>query len=122
MMTPVARGVYLADVNGLVPYRDTKHCVCVSAGGGRYFLVNTIHRDEYNDFTIKASDYPFLKGKDRCVACLQWVAIPNDRLLRQVGTLSDADAKTVYEKVKASHKIRKSVKKEILDELWKTFK
>ena len=122
MIKPVARGVYLADVNGLVPYRDTKHCVCVSAGGGRYFLVNTLHRDEYNDFPIKASDYAFLKGQDRCIACLQWILIPDERLLRHVGTLSDADAKTVYEKVKASHKIRKSVKKEILDELWKTFK
>ena len=121
MIDPQTKGIYLADVRGIIRYRDTKHCVCVSAGNGIYYLVDTLHRAEYNDFQIKASNYAFLNGKDRYVSCVP-VAIPKSRLLCQVGVLSDTDTKTMYLKTEASHKIQRDEKKALLTELWKTFK
>ena len=72
MTAPAIKGIYIADVSGdpeLGRHRSNKHCVCVSVGAGLYLLINTAHRELYNDFPIKASDYAFLFGVDRFISC-----------------------------------------------------
>ena len=76
MMTPVVRGVYVADTSGIVPGRDTKHCVCVSVASGRYFVINTRHDERYDDFALSATDYDFLRGEDHFLGCVRTFEIP----------------------------------------------
>ena len=125
MIEPVVKGVYVADISGdkkLGRHRSTKHCVCVSVGAGKYLLINTHHRDEYDDFQINAENYDFLNGVDRFLSCREPRVIQPEKLLERVGTLSDADTKILYAKIETSKKIRKFDKLDILPELWKTFR
>ena len=121
MILPSIRGVYLVNVKGMLKHRDKKHCVCVSVGHEKYLFINTEHRDTYDDFQINAADYDFLEGVDRFVSCFKPTDIPTSRLIQKVGQLNDADAKTVYVKIKESRQIHNKVKEAILAELWKTF-
>jgi uncharacterized protein (TIGR02145 family) len=59
--------VFVIDVSGVIEYRDKKHCVCVSVAFDKYLLINTSHREIYDDFEIKSSDYAFLKLNNRFV-------------------------------------------------------
>jgi len=122
MITPEIKGIYVVDVTGAVPYRATKHCVCVSVGHDKYITINTESRPEYGEVKINASEYAFLKGVDRHVLCARILTRKPEYLLARVGTLSDADTKNVYLKIQKSAKIHEDDKKAILDELWKTFK
>jgi len=124
MIAPSARGIYIADVSRdaeVGKYRATKHCVCVSVGEGWYLLINTHHRELYNDFLIKASDYGFLKGVDRFVSCRIPRPFTTAQLIKRVGTLSETDTRTMMKKIKASRFMRQAIKIKILDELSKTF-
>ena len=56
--------VVVMDVKGVVSYRDTKYCVCVSNLQNKYLFINTDHRTMYDDFEIKAEDYIFLNNKN----------------------------------------------------------
>ena len=123
MIAPATRGIYIADVSGdaeVGKYRSKKHCVCVSVGEGWYLLINTHHRELYNDFMIKASEYGFLNGVDRFISCRIPRPITTGQLIKKVGTLSEADTRTMMEKVKASRFMRNAVKEKILKELLKT--
>ena len=122
MITPEIKGIYVVDVTGAVPHRATKHCVCVSVGNGKYITINTESRPEYGEVKIKASEHAFLKGVDRYVLCARILTREPENLLAKVGTLSDADTKIVYLKIKESVKIHEDDKKAILPDLWKTFK
>jgi len=125
MISPEVRGVYVADVGDdkkLGKHRATKHCVCVSVGGGQYLLINTRQNSEYDDFKILASNYDFLDGEDRWLGCVALIARRAEKLLRKVGELNDADTKTVYEKIRASQRISADEKNRVLPELWATFK
>jgi len=125
MTTPAIRGIYIADVKdqaNIGKHRSTKHCVCVSVGCGLYLLINTEHREMYDDFPLKASDYDFLHGVDRFLACRDPKVIKDEKIIRRVGTLSDADAKTVYEKIRASDILQPTIIKQVLSELWASFR
>jgi len=122
MISPDIKGIYVADVSDTVPHRNTKHCVCVSVGRGKYLLINTHHRPMYEDFILKASNYGFLNGLDRFLSCSSSHPIKPEKLFEKVGELSDADTKIMYEKIQKSQKIQSDDKKAILSELEKTFK
>jgi len=125
MITPVVRGIYIADVKDdtdIGRHRATKHCVCVSVGCGLYLLINTEHREKYDDFLLKASEYDFLNGVDRFLACHDPKVIKDEKLIRRVGTLSDVDAKTMYVKIRASTNIAPVEIKKVLAELWASFR
>ena len=124
MIAPAPRGIYIVDVRDdplLGKHRNTKHCVCVSVGEGRYLLINTHHREMYNDFILKASDYGFLKGVDRFLSCYSPQPFKPAQLVKKVGTLSDADTRVLISKIKTARFIHKLLKAKILDELSKTF-
>lgn len=117
MMTPTVRGVYVADVTGIVPWRDTKHCVCVSVATGKYVLINTRHDKSHDDFMLSPSDYGFLMGKGRYLSCSLAFDISADRLMRKVGILSTDDTHKMAGKVIRSKTIPKADKNIIIDEL-----
>jgi len=120
MTAPAIRGIYHADVSAdpeLGRHRSRKHCVCVSVGSGLYLLVNTAHRELYNDFQIKASDYAFLSGVDRFISCHKPKEISTSSLIQRVGTLSNTDTRTVIAKIKASRAIPENDKTVIISEL-----
>jgi len=118
MIAPKARGIYVIDVRGIVRHRDTKHCVCVSAGDGKYFLINTEHRPEYDDYRIGAADYPFLGGTDRFVACsVAFTIEPASRIRREVGILSRQDTVGLIALVEKSRKLQWDEKAAIVAEL-----
>jgi len=121
MITPRARGIYVVDVRGIVRHRDTKHCVCVSAGGGKYFLINTVHRPEYDDYRISAADYAFLNGKDRFVSYSVAFALePASRIMREVGMLSQKDTLGLIALVEKSRRLQWDEKAAIVYELRST--
>ena len=122
MISPSVRSVYLVNVAGLLKHRDTKYCVCVSVGAGKYLFINTEHREHYDDFQINAKNYDFLAGVDRFLSCIGPTKIPPSRLIQKVGHLNDMDAKTMYVKIEESDLISDDDKEIILPELWKTFR
>ena len=125
MITPTIRGIYIADVKDdeiLGRFRGTKHCVCVAVGGGLFLLINTRQNTEYDDFTILADNYDFLNGEDRYLGCRHLLVRDDSKLLRKVGDLNDMDAKTVYEKIRASTHILDDDKQQVLSELWASFR
>ena len=123
MILPKTKGIYVADVQEIMPHRKTKHCVCLAIGDcGRFVAINTDSRPEYGELKINASDYTFLKGVDRFILYEKiFTLAPND-LLKKVGELSDADVKTLYVKIEKNRKILVEDKEVILEELKKTFK
>jgi len=125
MTTPEIRGIYVFDVRGdarLGKYRETKHCVCVSIGGGQYLAINTRHNPGYDDFQIHASSYEFLNGENRYLGCGKLFKLDCGKILRKVGLLNDFDTKIVYEKIRASGSISQAEIKTVLAELWASFK
>ena len=116
-MTPVIKGVYVVDVTGIFPHRKTKHCICVSVGKNKYLPINTTHRDEYNDFLINASDYKFLGGENRYVACSELMTLHPDKLIKKAGQLSDVDAKNILAKLEKAKTIPKNDQYQVIAEL-----
>ena len=120
MITPLVRRIYIADMRAdadIGKHRGTKHCVCVSVSNGMYLLINTSHRDLYNDFQISASDYPFLNGVDRFLSCHKLRMINPRQLIREVGALSQKDTETVIMKITASKTISEGDKAIVMAEL-----
>ena len=125
MTHPEIRGIYVLDVRGdkwLGKHRETKHCVCVSVGSGKYLAINTRHNPGYHDFMIHASNYAFLEGEDRFIGCGFLFTLDAAKILRKVGFLNDVDAKTVYDKIRASPNILPADKKVVHSELWESFR
>jgi hypothetical protein len=89
----------------------------VSVGTGKYLLINTEHRENYDDFRISASDYGFLNGVDRFLSCSRLFAFGPSKIKQKVGMLSEADTKTVIEKIGASGRIGAADKAVIRAEL-----
>jgi len=117
MITPAVRGAYVANVEGIVPHRKTKHCVCVSVAKGKYMMINTQHGESYDDFLIRASDYDFLMGEDRFLSCVRPFSLSSGRLIRKVGALSVADTHRLADKVIRSKTIPKPDRDTIIGEL-----
>ena len=119
MTTPLVRSVYKVDVSDIFQYRKEKHCVCVSVGWKRYLVINTKHYDMYDDFEIDASDYPFLKGRNRFVACRKLVERDSSKIKEEVGILSIADTVTAMKMIEKSDVISMVEKATVLAELSK---
>ena len=73
----------------------------------------------YDDFKINASDYAFLAGIDRFVACADYIDRNPSQLKQQVGVLSVTDLETVVRKINISTVFPKEAKPFVLAELSK---
>ena len=109
--------VAIVNVKGVIDYRDTKYCVCVSILKDKYLLINTEHRSMYDDFKIEAKDYPFLQNEDRFVSCSKIHTFDFRRIIKSVGNLEIKDIKKIIEKIRNSRSIHKIDKDLILPEL-----
>ena len=111
--------VYVINVKDSdIQNRETKHCICISVSKDRYVVINTEHRQMYDDFIIKASDYPFLKGKDRFVCCATVHRFLPDRIVSEsVGKLKYPDMLKIIEKIQNSKVLDKSEKNDIVPDL-----
>jgi len=98
-------------------YRDIKFCVCVSAQTDRYLYINTNHRDMYDDFQIKSSDYEFLNSKDRFVGCVKLHHFDSDKMLNKVGNLNRDDMLKIFNKIQKSENITQTDKDSVMPEL-----
>ena len=106
--------VVIMNVEGIISYRGTKYCVCVSVSENKYLFINSSSRRMYDDFQIEASDYPFLNDLNRFVACSRIYFIEPSRAIRTVGRLNFADAGKVVAKIKKSWTVLKKDKDSIL--------
>lgn len=112
--------VFVIDVRGIVPFRDTKYCVCVSVARNKYVLIDTQHREMYDDFQISAKKYDFLKGIDRYVSCSAIYEFDNSRIKnidQVIGVLQYDDMKKIIEKIRNSKVIKQIDKDSVLPEL-----
>ncbi len=99
---PDISDVLIMDVTKLFKYRDTKHCVCVSVSNSKYLVINSNHRDRYDDFEIKSADYAFLNSMDRFVCCSETYTFNNDEIIKKVGNLNRSDMIKIVDKIRNS--------------------
>ncbi|MDR2593021.1 MAG: hypothetical protein LBC59_09530 [Chitinispirillales bacterium] len=111
--------VVVIDVSGVIEHRGTKHCVCVSVSAEKYLLINTNHRDIYDDFEIKSSEYAFLKPKNRFVCCSEMYHFDSDEIIKSVGTLNRNDMIKIVDKIQNSESLKKAEKDFVILELGK---
>jgi hypothetical protein len=111
--------VLIIDVSGEIAHRSTKHCVCISVLRDRYLLINTNHREIYDDFEVKSSDYRFLEGVDRFVCCFKTYNFNSSRIVKKVGNLNYSDMMKIVNKIQKSKSIDKMEKDAIMQELGK---
>ena len=109
--------VVIMNVEEIMPYRDTKHCICVSISKEKYLMINTDHRRMYDDFKIESQNYPFLNNRDRFIACSEIYDISSERIIRNVGKLKIKDINKIIEKIKNSKSLYKADKDLILPEI-----
>ena len=83
--------VVVMNVEGIISYRNTKHCICISISNNKYFVINTDHRQMYDDFKINFKDYDFLNNQDRFIACSEMHTITPDRTIENGGKLNIED-------------------------------
>ena len=121
MMTPKAGGIYIIDVSEKVPYRKTKHCVCVSAGAGKYLLINTRKCEKYDAIILSSSNYDFLRGEDRYLEHTMVFEFSADKLVKKVGILSKDDVDALVNEIIQSKTIAKADKSLMIGELGKSF-
>ena len=107
------------DVSKIMPERATKYCVCISAGNDRYFYINSEHREMYDDFKIKASDYDFLKY-DSYVGCHEAYLLGKELIIRKLGNLNCDDMLKILDKIQNSKRMTKTEKKTLIleFEMW----
>ena len=113
---PNISDVVLMDVSKIMPERATKYCVCISAGDDRYFFINSEHREMYDDFKIKASDYGFLTH-DSHVCCHEAYRLGNELIIRKLGNLNYDDMLRISVKIQNSRRITKTERKTLAFEL-----
>jgi hypothetical protein len=114
---PKISDVLIVDVSGKIPLRDTKHCVCISVSKDKYLLINTDHREMYDDFQIKSSDYAFLKDTDRFVCCSKMYRFSPDRIIKKTGNLNRSDMIKIIDKIQNSKILDKMEKNSVIPEL-----
>lgn len=113
---PNISDVILMDVSKVMPERTTKYCVCVSAGNDRYFYINSEHRQIYDDFKIKASDYDFLTH-DSYVGCHEAYRLGKELIIRKLGNLNYDDMLKILDKIQKSKRIAKTERKALIFEV-----
>lgn len=112
--------VFVVDVADVIEHRDRKHCICISVADNKYLVINTEHREIYDDFGIKASDYPFLQGVDRFVCCSQIFQFDGGKLLNgkmPVGQLKYTDMGKIISKIQTSEILDETERQSVLLEL-----
>ena len=109
--------VVVMDVSGVIGHRDTKHCVCVSVSTDKYLLINTSHRDIYDDFEIKSSEYAFLKSENRFVSCSKLYQFDSSKIIRSVGNLNRSDMAKIVDKIQNSESLKMAEKDFVILEL-----
>lgn len=109
--------VFVMKVKDQIDHRKTKHCVCIATSQNKYFIINTEHREIYDDFRISANDYAFLRGIDRFVSCSRMFQFTQDKIVRKVGKLNYRDMLKLIDKVQNSEILDDTDKSSILPEL-----
>ena len=109
--------VFVIDTSKSLDHRDTKHCVCISLGGDKFFLINTNHREMYDDFKIYADDYPFLNGDNRFISCSLIMHFDSNLINRCVGMLKYADILKIKSKIENSKTLTLKDINEVLPDL-----
>ena len=111
--------IFVIDVRGSeINNRETKHCICISVSKDKYLVINSEHRQMYDDFEIKASDYQFLKGKNRFVSCAFVYKFPPEKIIsKSVGKLKYPDMLKIIDKIQNSKILDQSEKNDILPDL-----
>jgi mRNA-degrading endonuclease toxin of MazEF toxin-antitoxin module len=110
-------GVFILDTTDILEHRSTKHGVCVSISENKYFFINTKHRDIYNDFEIKASDYKFLKNTNRFVNCSKIYCLDSNKIIKKVGNLNAEDMSKIIVEVQKSETLSNIEIKEIVHDI-----
>lgn len=114
--------VFIVEVKDIFPNRENKHCVCISVSKNAFLVINTLHREIYDDFEISAKDYSFLKNQNRFVSCSKILYIQNDKIKTfSLGKLNYKDILKIIDKIQNSKILETSEKYKILTELY-TFK
>ena len=114
---PSISEVVVVDVSKIFKHRPTKYCVCVSVSTDKYMMINTNHRDAYDDFEIESSEYVFLKHKNRFVACSEMFYVNPNTIIRSVGNLNHRDMAKIVDKIQQSKIMDKIEKDSVLPEL-----
>jgi len=109
--------VLIIDVSGEIEHRNTKHCVCVSVSKNKYFMINTKHREMYDDFEIESSEYGFLNGVNRFVSCSLMREFDVGKIIRKVGNLSKNDMRKIIDKMKKSDYLYKIERDLVIPEI-----
>jgi len=115
-LMPNISEVFIVDVAKLFHHRKTKHCVCVSAGDDKFLVINSEHREMYDDFKIEVSNYSFLE-KDRFVACRMAYEVKDESLIKKVGNLNYEDMTKILNKIQNSKLIEETERDSIAFEL-----
>ncbi|MCL2282182.1 MAG: hypothetical protein FWC26_02580 [Fibromonadales bacterium] len=103
------------DVSSILPYRKTKYCVCVSAGKNKCFLINSEHREMYDDFKISALNYSFLEN-DSYVGCSEAFELKEELIIKKCGVIDYNDMVKILDKVKKSEHLDEAVIEIIVQE------
>jgi len=106
-------------VEKVIEHRKTKHCVCILVATDKYLMINTSHRDIYDDFEIESSEYVFLKSINRFVCCSEMFYVSPDKILRSVGNLNRNDMLKIVNKIQNSKIMGDIEKDSVLPELRK---
>jgi len=104
------------DVSEKLEHRTTKHCICISAGNDKYILINSEHREMYDDFKICASDYDFLK-QDSYVGCSEIIVLEKELIIRKAGSMKYEDMLRILEKIRNPRHMSKQDREEVAIEL-----
>jgi hypothetical protein len=111
--------VFVANFSSEFEHRSTKHCVCVSVSTDKYVIINTDHREMYDDFEIKSSDDAFLEHKNRFVSCLKLYQSDSIKIHKHVGNLYREDMLKIVDKIQNSKVLDKTEKDSVLPEIKK---
>ncbi|MCL2284293.1 MAG: hypothetical protein FWC26_13335 [Fibromonadales bacterium] len=111
--------VLIINVSKKIPYRNTKHCVCISVAKGKCLFINTQNRKIYDEIKINSSDYEFLNGVDRYVACSQIFEFSEDEIVQRVGDIKYGDMLKIIENIRKAKEISKIERNSIISELEK---
>ena len=111
--------VLIINVSKKIPYRNTKHCVCISVAKGKCLLINTENRQIYEEIKINSSDYEFLNGVDRYIACSQIFEFSEDDIIQRVGDIKYEDMLKIIENLRKTKEITPIERNFIVSELEK---
>jgi len=117
---PSISEVVLMDVSKIMPERSEKYCVCISAGNGKYFYINSEHRKMYDDFKIKAANYSFLRH-DSYVGCSEAHVLGKELVVRKLGNFNYEDMLKILNKIRNSKRITEAERNAIVLELEEWF-